>query len=282
MNNIPRHAIDAERVQEGIEGDGEMLAKVVQSATSRAAALSIVLSAARSYAGYLAAADGNTAEINRALRIGAQAAAAMFALAARDGEVEFPLGTHQEKLAATGSTDATHPGNWRTGWWLAHIVRDQAAIDTLAATPIEVLRGSSSRALYECQYLFIEALQGFRKLSPAWSSQLQMALDATDPEQVKLSDEDFVLNILVPEMQMLFRLALGEFAPFGDALLFAIERHKKYWSKGKRKEDPDGYLALGPLGAPVNSPWIKACMVEIEGPQVHLPGADRKRARSKT
>ena len=278
MNNIPRHAIDAERVQEGIEGDGEMLAKVVQSATSRAAALSIVLSAARSYAGYLAAADGNTAEINRALRIGAQAAAAMFALAARDGEVEFPLGTHQVKLAATGSTDATHPGNWRTGWWLAHIVRDQAAIDTLAATPIEVLRGSSSRA-DECQYLFIEALQGFRKLSPAWSSQLQMALDATDPEQVKLSDEDFVLNILVPEMQMLFRLALGEFAPFGDALLFAIERHKKYWSKGKRKEDPDGYLALGPL-ALLSIALDKGVPVEIES--AYIPRELIESARSKT
>jgi hypothetical protein len=278
MKNIPRHAVDAERVQEGIEGDGEMLAKVVQSAISRAAALSIVLSAARSYAGYLSAGDGKTAEIIRVLRIGAQAAAAIFALGASDREVEFTLGTQQVKLAATGPTDATHPGNWRTGWWLAHIVRDQAVIDTLAATPLEVLRRSSSRA-DECQYLFIEALQGFRKLSPAWSSQLQMALDATDPEEVKLSDEDFVLNILMPEMQMLFRLALGEIAPFGDALLFAVERHKKYWSKGKRKEDPDGYLALGPL-ALLSIALDTGMPVEIESG--YIPRELIESTRSKT
>jgi len=64
---------------------------------------------------------------------------------------------------------------------------------------------------------------------------------------VQLSDEEFVLNVLVPEMQMLFRLALGEVGPFDDSLEFALERHKKYWSKSNRKKDPDGFLALGAL-----------------------------------
>lgn len=246
MKTISRHAVDPDLVQEGIEGDSELLAKVVQSATTRTEALSIVLSTARSYAGYLCASNANQAELCRALRIGAQAAAAIFALGSGKGDIEFTLGDQHAKLAATGSTDATHPGNWRTGWWLAHIVDDRAAIDMLAATPIDVLRRSSSRT-DECQYLFVEALQGFQTNASNWSNKLQAALDATDPENVKLSDEDFVLNILVPEMQMLFRVALGEIAPFETALEFALERHKKYWSKGKRKQDPDGFLALGPL-----------------------------------
>lgn len=246
MKKISRHAIDAERAQEGVENKKETLAELLEPTMTRPAALSILLSSARSYAGYLSAAGGKQAEQCRALQLASQAAVAIFSLASGSGEVEIALGDARTRLAATGPTDATHVGNWRIGWWLAHIIRDRAAIDRLAAMPIDVLRRSSTRA-DECQYLFAEALQAFEKRAPDWAAKLQAALDATDPEQVKISDEDFVLNILVPEMQMLFRLALGEFAPFGTALEFALERHKKYWSKGNRKQDPDGYLALGPL-----------------------------------
>jgi len=246
MKKISRHAVDSELVQEGIERKRKLLADMLESATSRAAGLSIVLGTARSYAGYLAASNAKTAELCRALRIGTQTSAAIFALGCGGGEIEFVLGDQHGKLSATGPTDETHVGNWRTGWWLAHIVRDRAAIDRLAATPIDVLRRSSTRG-DECQYLFIEALQGFEKRESDWSTKLQAALDATDPTHVKLSDEEFALNILVPEMQMLFRLAIGELAPFNEALLFALERHKKFWSKSSRKRDPDGFLALGPL-----------------------------------
>jgi hypothetical protein len=246
MKKISRHALNPELVQEGSEGGKELLAKVLSSATHNAAALSIVLGTARTYAGYLTAANAATTELCRALRIGAQASAAIFALASNTGNVEFALDNRHAKLAATGPTDATHVGNWRIGWWLAHIVRDGTAIDQLAATPIEIMRRSSTRG-DECQYLFVEALQAFEQRTPDWSTKLQAALDATDPARVKLSDEEFVLNILVPEMQMLFRLALGDIAPFVAALEFALERHKKYWSKGDRKRDPDGFLAVGAL-----------------------------------
>jgi len=246
MKKISRHSLNRELVDEGSESHKELLATLLDPATLNAAGLSIVLGTARRYAGYLAAADAATAALCRALRTGAQASAAIFGLGSNTGDVQFVLGDQHAKLAATGPTDATHVGNWRVGWWLAHILRDGAAVDQLADTPIAVMRRSSSRG-DECQYLFIEALQGFEQRTPDWSTKLQAALDATDPRRATLSDEEFVLNILVPEMQMLFRLALGEIAPFGAALEFALERHKKYWSKGNRKRDPNGFLALGPL-----------------------------------
>jgi hypothetical protein len=188
----------------------------------------------------------NSPELCRALRVGARAAAAIFTAAVGSGNVEIDLGEAKGRMPATGPTDATHPGNWRIGWWLAQITGDRRAIDLLKAVPIDVLRKSSSRG-DECQYLFVEALQAFEKRAADWSSKLRAAVDATDPATVKISDEEFVLNILVPEMQLLFRLSAGELAPFDEALLFALERHKKYWSKTSRKHDPDGYLALGPL-----------------------------------
>ena len=48
-------------------------------------------------------------------------------------------------------------------------------------------------------------------------------------------------------MSRLFYLALNESDQFQTAFEFALERHKKYWSKADRKRDPDGFLALGPM-----------------------------------
>lgn len=268
MKYISRHVIDLERAQEGVENSEQMLVDLLKAANSRAAALSVLLSAAKSRVGYLAAVGKKRAELGRALRVGAQAAAAIFALGGGTGDIEFALGEQRVRLAATGPTDATHIGNWRVGWWLAHIVGDQAAIDVLVATPINVLRSSSTRG-DACQYLFIEALQAFERRAPDWSTKLKAALDATDPEQIKMIDEEFVLNILVPEMQMLYYLAIGEIAGFDEAIVFALERHKKYWSKGNRKRDPEGYLALGPM-AIATLAYDAGMPIEIESEYLQL------------
>lgn len=246
MKTVPRHAIDRELAEEGVEGEKTLLSGALKAAASRAPALSSVLNTARNYAGYLAAVSLETSPLCDAMTTGARAASALFALATGNGNVQVDLGASPAHLPATGPTDATHPGNWRIGWWLAQIVCERGAIDRLAGTPVDVLRRSSTRG-DECQYLFVEALQAFEKRADDWSARLRLAVDATDPQRVALSDEEFVLNILVPEMELLFRYATGEIAPFNETLLFALERHKKYWNKGDRKRDPDGYLALGPL-----------------------------------
>lgn len=132
------------------------------------------------------------------------------------------------------------------GWRLAQVTRDQPTIDVLLATPLDVLRRSTSRG-DECLYLFVAALQALQQRADDWSSKLRIALDATDATKLQLSDEDFVLNVLVPEMELLLRLVIGDVAAFNAALHFALERHKKDWSRASRKRDPDGYVALGPL-----------------------------------
>ena len=88
-------------------------------------------------------------------------------------------------------------------------------------------------------------------------------MDATDPTAVEITDEEFVLNIIVPEMQMFFRLATGEAAPFNEALKFALQRHSKYWSKASRRKDPNGYVALGPLAMSVMAQNTRMA-VEVE------------------
>jgi len=246
MKSVPRHAIDPALAKEGAERYNRLLSSTLKSAASRAPALSILLRTARGYAGYLGAVPLEIGPLCSALRTGARGAVALFALATGSGEMQVDLGASPLQLPATGPTDATHPGNWRIGWWMAQIVCDRHAIDRLGAIPMDVLRRSSSRA-DACQYLFVEALQAVEKRATDWGARLQLALDATDPQKVALSDEEFVLNILVPEMELLYRLATGDVASFNETLQFALDRHKKYWSKASRKRDPDGYIALGPL-----------------------------------
>jgi hypothetical protein len=246
MGSIPRVIGDRDLVEEGIEGDRGLLASVLDSAARRPVALSLAIGTARRYAGYISAGRDDPAEIRRALALTAHAAAASFALASGSGPLELPLGDRTIKLDATGPTDMTHAGAWRVGWWAAHIVRDDVAIERLAATPVEVLRASSARE-DECAYLFVEALQGFHYRTPEWSNKLQEAVEATDPDATKLVDDEFALEILVPEMQLLYCLALGEVPRFAAALEHALARHAKYWTRGERKRDPDGFLALGPL-----------------------------------
>jgi hypothetical protein len=246
MTSIARHAVDPELVDEGVERFEKTLARSLTTVVERPGALPTVLEAARGHAGYLAAANAPRAEVGRALRIGAEAANAIFALGTGSGEIEFTLDGRPMRHTATGPTGATYPGTWRIGWWMAHLVGDDAAIDTLAATPIELLRASGT-ATDECQYRFVEALQGYQSQAPTWGDSVQAAVEATDPEAVALIDEEFVLNILVPEMQLLFYLGLHENTSFRTSFEFALQRHKKYWSKADRKRNPDGFLALGPM-----------------------------------
>ena len=50
----------------------------------------------------------------------------------------------------------------------------------------------------------------------------------------------------VPELELLVRHLQRDARAFDEALQFALERHKKYWSQGDRKFNPHGFLALGP------------------------------------
>jgi Immunity protein 49 len=269
MKAIARHVIDQELAEEGVEREKGVLESVLQSAATRPPALNQVLRTAHSYAGYLTAAGGDAELLCAALKTGARAADSLFALASERGEVEVNLGTRRVRLQATGSTDVTHAGNWQVGWWIAHIVCDRPAIDVLRATPLEILRRSRTRG-DECQYLFVDALQALESRTADWSKRLQQAVDATDPEKAPLSDEEFVLNILVPQMELLFRFVKGEIAPFNETLQFALERHKKYWSKASRKRDPDGFIALGPLAIAAKA--RKAGMpIEVESDYLPKP-----------
>ena len=278
MDSIPRHVVDAELVQEGLEREQAALQSLLDAEVTDAYTLADLVSVATAAAGYLAASGAATSEVCRAMRVGAQSAAGLFSLASGLGDVDLAIADRRLRLPATGPTDATHVGRWRTGWWLATIVGDEHCIDRLAEVPVEVLRASSTQA-DDCQYLFAEALQLYDRRTAGWADKLQAALEATDPEPRELIDEAYVLNILVPEMQLVFQHAVGDVAPFEQAFEFALTRHQNYWSTPERFRDPDGFIALGPTALAVMG---RAAGYPIHGvsdyaPRELLDGACRSR-----
>ena len=96
-------------------------------------------------------------------------------------------------------------------------------------------------------YSWAETLQSFERGESGTMAKLQVAIDQTDPAVLHEDTKAGMLQIRVPEMQVFYRLICQEPGPFNEALQRAVEQHKKYWSAAKRKNDPAGFIALGPL-----------------------------------
>lgn len=199
-------------------------------------------------AGSLAVLDPGSEELCAALQSASTLHGALFSLMLSErGESVISLREgHRAKVRNIGVTSETNVASWHVGFCFACMVRDRATLDVLARTPIDLLRSSSTTS-DDCMYLWAEALQRWHLDETGAVASLQEALDATDPDQHELQHESYVLNMVVPQMQLLFRLISGEAGPFNDALTFAVTRHKKYVTSGRQKTHSRHYLALGPL-----------------------------------
>jgi hypothetical protein len=243
--DYPRHEIDREHVALSLPFEEKRLSSGLHVCATRPAALSLQLQTAARCAGYASVTDPGGDVICRALRQGARVGAALFELASGHGEVAVDLGELRARLPATGVTDSTHAGNWRSAIWQALIVRDAAAIASLCATDVSILRSSITKS-DEHQYLFVAALQAFLREDAAASEMLRAARAAASAAEGPAIDPPHALAIAVPEMNLLRALASREAEPFNHALGAALTGHQAYWSQHGARE-PLGYLAFGPL-----------------------------------
>lgn len=248
MNTIERHSVDRELAEERYQAATNLLHTSLSVPKQTIPSLRGLFMASRMCAEYLSVLNPGASELRPYICQGARAAAAIALVSAQSsGEVTINLGPdHSVQAKAVGPNNVCHVDLWRSGFYMGLICGDRGSVDVLCALPIDVLRQSSSKG-DECLYLFADVLQRFWRHDADVSKRLTAAVEATDPQQLRISPEEFILNIVVPEMELFFRFLNGEVAPFNETLLFALQRHKKYWSKGDRKKDSDGYLALGPL-----------------------------------
>ncbi len=250
MKTIARHSIDRADAVDRLASRIKQLDAMLGFARRDGSSLNRLILAARAVAGYQAALDPSAPELRRAIGLGAQAAAAIFALAseAEGRRIKLPIGDGPPVAAVTTGPDSTSDtGNWMIGYYFATIARDRASLERLCATPIDVLTRSDTRGDAYGE-LFVEALQAVGRGQPAAETGelLANALDATDEKQIKIESVDRVLNLVVSEMDLLYRILDKDAEGFDKALVTALERHKKYWTEIER--EPDAPEALLPLG----------------------------------
>jgi hypothetical protein len=223
MSAIPRHPVDLEACRQRAEALSARPEQYAQALARDAGLANMARVAAEQYAGCLAVVDPASPRICAAIRLGAHAMAAMF-------------------TAEAVPDDIVHAENWLGGFFLAAITRDGARLDALGQVPTERLRASSTRSP-EYAYLYVDALRAFRQQDAQAPSLLLQALEAADPARVGEA-AGHVLDIVVPQMEVLFRLMDADALGFNAALARALELHREYWSQGDRARDPRGFIAF--------------------------------------
>ncbi|MBH0058885.1 immunity 49 family protein [Pseudoalteromonas sp. SWXJZ94C] len=183
-------------------------------------------------------------------------------LAAKAGEAIFRLGREPEKeqrVVIDDILDATYNGKsllwdgrldairWQQAFFCAAIVREQAAMDSLAKFPVSVMRQCSTTNS-EAEYALVELIQGIQRRV---SNDEGLALLGKALEEVRLETKDpwvsyctggktnFVLAFMMD----------GEVTPstaLADALNDSWEYHERFCDMGYQQ--PDFYMPIVLLG----------------------------------
>ena len=186
--------------------------------------------------------------------------ALFLAVRARDKyKVTVPLGEGEPVTYLTGlDVGYLDPGRWLRAFFLAAVLRDEDLLTALVNTPTDLIRRSTIKGP-EYQYTFLDALRTFIEGLPRRDRTAAMDLTAkamheTDPEREDVLDPDWTLLVDVPTVAVTFSLLenvdLQEHEPkFGDRLAWALEKHKKYYTRDEMKRlDWEGFLSLRLLG----------------------------------
>jgi immunity protein 49 of polymorphic toxin system len=260
---IARHKVDEALSRTRAEQSATMPGEYLKALPRNLSHANMCRSTTQALAADLAAVDPGSDRICEAVRLGAEATAALFAAAtAGQGEVQVRLGGQVVRAPAAVDPSVVEPSNWQGGYFLAAICRESALLDVLCKTPAELLRRSSTRG-EKFVYLYTEALRAFWRKEDEAPGLLLEALKATDPDQLEFTSADYVLDIVVPQMEVLYRLMDADAAGFNQALEKAVTLHRDYWKKGKRKNDPEGYVSF-PLTAFASTAHDGGIPVEVE------------------
>ena len=249
MVNIDRHHIDREAVVRQSETERWLTVESLDRLAEKPNLGNIFLRTAKLQAGLLWTVGSDTSSISTLLKIGARSTAAIFRMACqRDGNVQVLLSTEDPAwVPATGPASHAHEGNWRDGFYMAAAVRNTPALMTLVEVPIEVQRAAPGGQSDEFAYWLNQAFAGWYKKDPATQDYLLEALRETDSTRVRFASEDYVLNIVVPVIDLFYRMISDDRESYNEAMKKALECHREYWGTASRAHDPEGFLALGPL-----------------------------------
>ncbi len=248
--DLSRHPINMEISRKQVQHKEELIALCAKACIENPDRLNQCFLAAYDLLNYLIITNStDTIKINNAFKAAMEGITAIFKLAtaSKGAIVDITIGNKQAQVISKGEdTTGANIMNWREGFYLAIISRSFTTVDLLCTVPINMMRRSAVTT-DESIYLYANALQALWKKDSNAAELLEKAVDATNPEKIKLGLQDYILSILVPELELIWRFAIRDTENFNNSLKYALENHKKYWSKKRRLLAAAGFIALGPL-----------------------------------
>ncbi len=244
---LERHKLDPTRLQRPYRDACRRLPDFLHAAQENLKNLDLLISIATDVAAYGSVVDPQSENVRAAIKLLAQAHAALFAVARSAGEaIAVPLAGHLVRTSPTATLRGCDPGTWIEGYFLSALCRDVDSMQSLCQTPSPVLRQSSFQCP-EYLYLLADSLRAFTETDPHTPDLLVSALEATNPDRPDIPDPDWVLCIDVPILELFFQLVTRK-QQFASTWAKALELHKEYWGKKSRRYEPAGLLAIKLLG----------------------------------
>jgi hypothetical protein len=254
MKIVPRHQLSGDRggLAASIKKNGDLLAKHVSSESWDASDTAILSSMAFDNAARRAWFDPSDCAILSDLELSACTAAAAHAAATTAGLEPLKAPAPGGRWITVTRTQEgppkrfDPPTQWRHGLLAARIARNRDAIDMLASVRVDRLIDLSTTPPPSWFASEAAALAATFRLDSSAGDLLVEAMRHTDPDRVENVSRNWVLDVIVPEIETAFRALQHDQDAFARAMQQALDGHHHFY--GNEGEGHfHGQLAVAPL-----------------------------------
>ncbi|MEL0633681.1 immunity 49 family protein [Pseudoalteromonas carrageenovora] len=147
-------------------------------------------------------------------------------------------------------------------FYAAITLRDKKAIEQLIQVPKSVFDNANISA-DAFDTALINLMKGLFEPEANMGDLLEAALIAADPNAIASGRRSYVQNILLPLLPV-YRCIYTTNAQdeFNEAMVEALEAHKKYWKKDKREQQ--GWISLLLIAAASHAYDLKGYQLTVE------------------
>ncbi|MGI2171518.1 immunity 49 family protein [Shewanella sp. MF05960] len=188
---------------------------------------------------------------------------ANFAFVCKQGET-FDVTINNDTFALTGGPAGAylHTDVWEKVFYAAVTQRDKKAIEQLIQVPQSVFDNANIKA-DAFDTALINLMKGLFEPEANMGDLLEAALIAADPNAIASGRRRYVQHILLPLMPV-YRCIYTANAQdeFNEAMVEALEAHKKYWKKDERERQ--GWISLPLMAAASHAYDIKGYQLTVE------------------
>lgn len=169
-------------------------------------------------------------------------------------EVELKMGEEIFKVTTVrDNLSYTDPLFWTEYFYSALLSRDRKAIDELISIPEDFMR-KAQIAYDEVDFAIVRFLKGLYQPTAKLGDLLQEALILSDPDEHDADRFDYLMYLKVPELNLYMFAFSNDNQGFNQALVEALENHKKYWSQKDNKNYAKGWISF---------PILCACLIAV-------------------